>query len=111
MTLETLGTIELIVIYILGIQVISSILLLILGNTMMDYFKLGFFENTDSLILKMFNAATVFFIGAGYFSYKRLLGYSWIKRKLMMTGSVLLILLAAIILYQVISGLLRFIFI
>jgi hypothetical protein len=110
MTLETLERLEELLIYFLGVQVIFSILVFLLGRIMLDVFETGVYENPKTVFQRTLTFVTNAFLGIGPYLNKKFLKYSFIKRKFFMLISIVIQFFASIIVYYVIKYLLRAIF-
>jgi hypothetical protein len=110
MTLETLERIEELLIYFLGVQVIFSILVFLLGRIMLDVYEAGVSENPKTVIQRTFTYVINAFFGLGPYLNKKFLKYSFFKRKFFMLISIVVQLFASIIVYYVIKNLLRAVF-
>lgn len=110
MTLETMELIEGLLSYYLGIQVIFSILVFLLGRTMLDIYETGVYENPKTTFRRTLTFVTNAFIGIGPYLNKKFLKYSFLKRKFFMLISIVIQFFASVIVYYVIKNLLRAIF-
>jgi hypothetical protein len=110
MTLEILERIEELLIYFLGIQVIFSILVFLLGRIMLDVFETGVYENPKTVFQRTLTFVTNTFLGIGPYLNKKFLKYSFLKRKFFMLISIVVQFFASVIVYYVIKNLLRAIF-
>jgi hypothetical protein len=110
MTLETLEVIEGLLAYYLGIQVIFSILVFLLGNIVLDIYQTGVYENPKTGFQRTLTFVTNAFIGVGPYLNKKFMKFSWVKRKLFMLISIVILFFGSVIVYYVIKNLLRAIF-
>jgi hypothetical protein len=99
--------IEYFMIIVMGIQVIYALAFLVFGDMMVSYFEWGYFEKPETLFQKITNLICLLTMGAGYFINKRLQRYSWVVNKLLFIIVIPLISIAFIIIFQVVSYLLR----
>lgn len=76
--------IDIIILAFLGVQLVSVILFLITEWAMVDYYQFGTFENPTNNFQKFINFGMAFFMGSGYFLYRRFKKYNWITRKFFM---------------------------
>ncbi|ASB91080.1 hypothetical protein CHH92_16605 [Bacillus sonorensis] len=95
---------------ILGAQFGYGLLLLILGNLMINNYERGTFEIPSNLFKKIVNFYTGLFFGASYFVYKRLYKYNWFLRKLYFSLYLLGSGILSIIIFYILSFILHFIF-
>lgn len=107
MTLETMERIEELLIYFLGVQVIFSILVFLLGRIMLDVYEAGVYENPKNMFQRTFTFVINFFFGIGPYLNKKFLKYPFLKRKFFMLIAIVVQLLASIIVYYIIKNLLR----
>ncbi|WHZ03431.1 hypothetical protein QNH48_01665 [Neobacillus sp. YX16] len=110
MTLETLERIEELIIYFLGVQVIFSILVFLLGRIMLDVYKAGVYENPKTVFQWTFTFVINAFFVIGPYLNKKFLKYSFLKRKFFMLLSIVAQIFASVIVYYVVKNLLRGIF-
>ena len=110
MTLETMELIEGLLSYYLGIQVIFSILVFLLGRIMLDIYETGVYENPKTIFQRTLTFVTNAFLGIGPYLNKKFLKYSFLKRKFFMLISIVVQFFASVIVYYVIKNLLRAIF-
>src|SRR3954454_15350988 len=99
MTLEILERIEELLIYFLGIQVIFSILVFLLGRIMLDVFETGVYENPKTVFQRTLTFVTNTFLGIGPYLNKKFLKYSFLKRKFFMLISIVVQFFASVIVY------------
>lgn len=107
---EILELIQGLVVYYLGIHVIYSALIFLLGNIMVDYYELGIFRSPTNIFQKIVNFFTNFFLGSGPFIYRKLERYPWLLRKLYMLVATIFMFLLTIPIYYSIKYLLHLIF-
>lgn len=105
---ETVEVIEDFVIYVLGIQVIYSAIVLIFGQTAVDIYEQGVF-NSKHPILRAITILTTIIIGVGPILYKRMVRFPWWKQKLFMLLAVMALTIASFVIYEILSALLEFI--
>jgi hypothetical protein len=110
MTLETLERIEELLIYFLGVQMIFSILVFLLGRIMLDVYEAGVYENPKTVFQRMFTFVINAFFGIGPYLNKKFSKYSFLKRKFFMLIAIVIQIIASVIVYYVIKNLLRVIF-
>jgi hypothetical protein len=110
MTLETMELIEGLIIYYLGIQVIFSILVFLLGRIMLDVYETGVYENPKTVFQRTLTFVTNAFLGIGPYLNKKFSKYSFLKRKFFMLIAIIVQFFASVIVYYVIKNLLRAIF-
>jgi hypothetical protein len=110
MTLETVELIEELLIYFLGVQVIFSILVFLLGRIMLDVYETGVYENPKTVFQRTLTFVTNTFIGIGPYLNKKFLKYSFLKRKFFMLISIVVHFFASVIVYYIVKNLLRAIF-
>ncbi|TDL61287.1 hypothetical protein E2R56_29505 [Rhodococcus qingshengii] len=110
MTLETLERSEELLIYFLGVQVIFSILVFLLGRIMLDVYEAGVYENPKTVFQRTFTFVINAFFGIGPYLNKKFLKYSFLKRKFFMLLSIVAQIFASVIVYNVVKNLHRGIF-
>ncbi|MDQ0230662.1 hypothetical protein [Metabacillus malikii] len=89
--------------YFLGIQWVSVLLFFIIQWAMVDFYKLGTFDNPKSIFDKLTNFFMITFLGSGYFLYKRFSKQKWVVRKLSMFVALCLQGIISIIMYHLIT--------
>ncbi|MFP7299908.1 hypothetical protein [Neobacillus niacini] len=110
MTLETLELIEELLIYYLGVQVIFSILVFLLGSIMLDIYEAGVYEQPKNVFQKTFTFVINALFGIGPYLNKKFIKYPFFKRKFFMLISIVIQLFASVIVYYIVKALLRAIF-
>ncbi|MBD1380438.1 hypothetical protein [Metabacillus arenae] len=88
---------------LLGIQLVSVFLLMVIEWYMVDYYEFGTFENPESIFDKIHNFFMQLFHGSGYFFYKRYRKKIWILRKLYMLIALILQGVASIIVFYILT--------
>jgi hypothetical protein len=69
---------------LLGVQNVSVFLFLIIEWAIVDYYKLGTFENPDTIFDNFTNFFMKLFFGSGYYLYRKFQKHNWFIRKLLM---------------------------
>jgi hypothetical protein len=110
MTLETLERIEELLIYFLGVQVIFSILVFLLGRIMLDVYETGVYENPKTVFQRALTFVTNAFLGIGPYLNKKFSKYSFFKRKFFMLIAIVVHFFSSVIVYYIVKNLLRAIF-
>jgi hypothetical protein len=110
MTLETLERIEELLIYFLGVQVIFSILVFLLGRIMLDVYEAGVYENPKTVFQRMFTFVINAFFGIGPYLNKKFSKYSFFKKKFLLLIAIVVHLFASVIVYYLVKNILRAIF-
>ena len=89
---------------IVGTQIAYAFTLLILWETMLNYYEWGYFKEAKTKwYLKIPNAYLFILMGYGYWAGKRLSHYNWIKKRIFLMGYILLLIVVSIILYIILS--------
>ncbi|MBD1380441.1 hypothetical protein [Metabacillus arenae] len=88
---------------LLGMQWASVFLFLFLEWAMVDFYRLGTFENPESKIDKIINFLMKLFLGSGFFFYSKFSKHKWIIRKLYMLIALILQGILSIIVYYIIT--------
>ncbi|CAH0347268.1 hypothetical protein [Bacillus sp. CECT 9360] len=83
-----------------GAQFAYAVTILLLGETMMEYFEWGYYEIPESKGEKVINFVSNALFGFGYHFYKRLRKYNWFLRKIYFFGILILSGIVCIIVYQ-----------
>ena len=82
----------------------------LLESTMTNFYALAIYENPRNRYQKFVNFFMFLLVGSGYHIYLRLRNYSWLVRKLLFLVALLLQAIASVIIYYVIYGALKGIF-
>ena len=77
---------------------------------MTRFYALGIYQPPNNLFQKITNLFMLITIGSGYHIYLRLRHYSWLVRKLLFMVALFLQAIASVIIYYVIYGALKGIF-
>lgn len=96
-----------VLIAILLTQLGFGFLILLLGNTMVDFYRVSIYENPENPIQKMSNFFQKTTIGLGYFIYSKLSKFHWILEKGLLLGCLVIQAILSIILYEIILRLLN----
>jgi hypothetical protein len=96
-----------VLIAILLTQLGFGFLILLLGNTMVDFYRVSIYENPENPIQKMSNFFQKTTIGLGYFIYTKLSKFNWILKKGLLLGCLVIQAILSIILYEFILRLLN----
>ncbi|MGF3104512.1 hypothetical protein [Rossellomorea sp. DUT-2] len=99
-----------VLIAILLTQLGFGFLILLLGNTMVDFYSVSIYENPENLIQKMSNFFQKTTIGLGYFIYTKLSKFHWILKKGLLLGCLVIQAIVSILLYEIILRLLDWLF-
>ncbi|WP_077619637.1 hypothetical protein [Bacillus sinesaloumensis] len=94
----------------LTLQFVSCLVVVILGNVMVEHVELGVFRDTNNPILKLFTFITLFLLGAGPYFYKKLTKFSWITKRLLMLLITVGVGFLSIIIYSIIKLVLHALF-
>jgi hypothetical protein len=100
---EILYVVKMLFGYLLCIQWASVLLFLIIEWAMVDFYRLGTFENPESILDKITNFFMRLFLGSGYFFYNKFSKHNWFIRKLYMLLALILQGILSIIIYYIIS--------
>ncbi len=76
--------------------------ILLLGNTMVDFYRVSIYENPENPIMKMSNFFQKTTIGLCYFIYTKLSKFNWILKKGLLLGCLVIQAIVSIILYEII---------
>ncbi|WP_186579679.1 hypothetical protein [Aquibacillus kalidii] len=110
MTYETIEIIRGLIVYYFGIQIGMSILIVLLGNIMVDHFKLGIFDKPYNPITRFLTYLTLFFFGWGLYLDEKLSKHNWFLKKLLMLVANFIAFWVCIIIYYIIKYFLHAIF-
>ncbi|AZB44619.1 hypothetical protein CEF21_21300 [Bacillus sp. FJAT-42376] len=79
--------------------------LIIMGNTLLDYYEWGIFENPKHWFPKLTNFVLKFLFGMGPYFYKKFhqQDHSWLMRKALYIGWYLLFSVICIVFYSVLN--------
>ncbi|MDR6999332.1 hypothetical protein [Neobacillus niacini] len=110
MTQEKLEIVKGLIIYYMGVQMIFSVLVLVLGRAITNQYELGYTENPTNIFQKIINFLMVAIFGLGPYLNKRFMKYSWIKRKLFMLVSIFVLFWVCVIIYYILKAFLDAIF-
>ncbi|MBT2694795.1 hypothetical protein [Bacillus sp. ISL-55] len=83
---------------------------LLVGRVMIEYYEWGIFEQPSTLYEKTINTLLTVTAGIGPFVYKKLYKVNWLIRKILMLLFLILFGLAGVIIFNIVSILLRAIF-
>ncbi|MDQ0230664.1 hypothetical protein [Metabacillus malikii] len=103
MTIDFIYLISSILGIFLGTQWVSVLLFFAIEWAMVDFYKLGTFENATSILDKLTNFFMMVFLGSGYFLYKKFSGQKWLVRKLSMFIALCLQGIISIIIYYLLT--------
>ncbi|WNF22704.1 hypothetical protein [Mesobacillus jeotgali] len=104
---ETILFVEKAVVIWFIFQIGYSISVLLIGNTMIEYYEWGIFENPSTSYEKIINTLLMVTVGVGPFVYKKLNKYNWLIRKILMLAFLVLFVIIGVIIYQIVSIVLR----
>ncbi|MFJ7678986.1 hypothetical protein ACQKL6_05680 [Peribacillus sp. NPDC097197] len=82
----------------------------LLESTMTSFYALAIYENPSNRYQKFVNFFMFFLVGSGYHIYLKLRKYNWFLRKLLFLIALLLQGIASVIIYKIIYGTLKAIF-
>lgn len=87
----------------LALQWVSIMLFLIAEWAMVDFYKLGTFDNPKSVFDKVPDFIMRLILGTGFYFNNRFSKYNWFTRKLYMLIALILIGVVSIIIYNLIT--------
>ncbi|WP_222599430.1 hypothetical protein [Aquibacillus kalidii] len=96
--------------YVLGIPIVMSMLIFLLGNLMVDHFKLGIFDKPYNPLTRVITYISLCFFGWGLYLDKKLSKYNWFLKKLLMLVANFIAFWVCIIIYYIIKYFLHVIF-
>ena len=102
--------IRILLLYSLLTQLGYGFTIFLLESTMTRFYALGIYEPPNNLFQKITNLFMLITIGSGYHIYLRLRDYNWLVRKLLFLVALFLQAIASVIIYYVIYGALKGIF-
>ena len=82
----------------------------LLESTMTNFYALAIYENPRNRYQKFVNFFMFLLVGSGYHIYLRLRDYNWLVRKLLFLVALFLQAIASVIIYKIIYGVLKCIF-
>ena len=82
----------------------------LLESTMTNFYALAIYENPRNRYQKFVNFFMFLLVGSGYHIYLKIRNYSWLVRKLLFLVALFLQAIASVIIYKIIYGVLKFIF-
>lgn len=82
----------------------------LLESTMTNFYALAIYENPRNRYQKFVNFFMFILVGSGYHIYLTLRNYSWLVRKFLFLIALFLQAIASVIIYYVIYGVLKVIF-
>lgn len=88
---------------LLALQGVSIFVFLISEWIMVDFYRLGTFENPESIFDRIPDLCMKFILGMGYYFYNKYRRYNWFIRKLLMLITLIVYSFLAIILYYLIT--------
>ena len=94
----------------LTIQLTYGFCIFLLEGTMTSFYALAIYEKPSSPYQKFVNVFMFLLVGSGYYIYLRLRHYSWLVRKLLFLVALFLQAIASVIIYKIIYGVLKAIF-
>ena len=102
--------IRILLLYSLLTQLGYGYTICLLESTMTRFYALGIYEPPNNLFQKITNLFMLITIGSGYHIYLRLRDYNWLVRKLLFLVALFLQAIPSVIIYYVIYGALKGIF-
>ena len=94
----------------LTLQLTYGFCIFLLEGTMTSFYALAIYEKPSSPYQKFVNVFMFLLVGSGYHIYLRLRNYSWLVRKLLFLVALFLQAIASVIIYKIIYGVLKAIF-
>ena len=94
----------------LTIQLSYGFCIFLLEGTMTSFYALAIYEKPSSPYQKFVNLFMFLLVGSGYYLYLRLSKYSWFVRKILFLIALIIQLLASLMIYYAIYGMLKVIF-
>lgn len=82
----------------------------LLESTMTSFYALAIYENPNTRYQKFVNIFMFLLVGSGYYIYIRLSKYNWFLRKILFLIALVLQAIASVIIYKIIYGILKAIF-
>ncbi|WP_433959651.1 hypothetical protein [Cytobacillus horneckiae] len=110
MDAEILELLKLVLMAILSLQVVSILVFLVAEWAMVDFYKMGTFENPKSIFEKIPDFIMKFTFGMGFYLYSKFSKYNWLVRKLFLLIALIFYGIIAIIIFNLITMLLDLIF-
>lgn len=111
MTYSTIEWIGILLLYLLSIQWGSSFVIFLFESAMIRYYYiLGTYEKPSNLYQKTVNFCMYAMMGAGFYIYLRLRKYNWFVRKFFFLIALIIQGIASIIIYKIIYGTVKAIF-
>lgn len=110
MTIQIIEGIRILLICILVTQLTYGFTIFLLEGTMTRFYASGVYENPKSLYQKSVNFYMLGLMGSGYHIYLRLKKYNWFIRKILFFFALIIQSIASIIVYKIIYGSLKAIF-
>lgn len=98
---------EYILAILMGTQIIYGFSIILLGEMMIGYYEWGYYEKPKNFLDKAQNVFMFSSIGAVCVIYKKLSNFPWIIRKLLFIIILGVVSIIFIIIFQILSGLLR----
>ncbi|MEB6548584.1 hypothetical protein MXL46_05610 [Heyndrickxia sporothermodurans] len=110
MNMEIIEAIRILITVLLSAQFTYGCTILLLGRVMTDYYEWGTFEHPNTIFQKVTNAFMIVTISSGYYINKKLMKYNWFTRKLLLLFALILQGIISIIVYYIVYGGLKAIF-
>ncbi|AZB44620.1 hypothetical protein CEF21_21305 [Bacillus sp. FJAT-42376] len=93
------------VLILLTVQCTYAACFIIMGDTLFEQYENGLFTNAANIFTKTWNFIVVGLLGAAPYLYKRkVLKYNWFVKRILFSLWVLLMILAAVIIYFTVSS-------
>lgn len=110
MIIDIIQGIRILLICILSGQLMYGFLIFLLEETMTDFYALGVYEKPRTIYQKSVNFFMFITIGTGFHIYIKLRKYNWFLRKILFLIALVLQAIASVIIYKIIYGMLKAIF-
>ncbi|UFT99971.1 hypothetical protein KO561_03135 [Radiobacillus kanasensis] len=104
---ELLYWIQVMLFAVMSVQIVYTVLVLILGDIMIEHIELGIIRPANNIFTKTVTIITLSLFGLGYYLDGKSRKYSWIKRKLLLLLSIPILIVISVIIYQIIMFPLR----
>lgn len=110
MTIQIIEGIRILLTCILLTQLSYGFTIFLLEKTMTSFYALAIYENPKTFYQKSVNFYMLGVLGSGYHIYLRLKKYNWFVRKILFLIALLIQSIASIIIYKIVYGSLKTIF-
>lgn len=107
---ETTEIIKSIIALLLTSQCAYAFALLIVGNTLLEYYEWGIFEKPKHWVPKTTNFILKFIFGIGPFLYKKLNHHSWLAKKALFLLCFIGMVIGSFIIYLILSSIINIAF-